>query len=152
MDHASLKSLKPSSVLFVCGMNSIRSPIAEALMHHLFPQIYVASAGIYRGERDAFACTILAEEGLSLNSHNPRGLEDLSDGFFDLIITLTPQAHQAVLQQMRSISVEVEYWPIANPALTNGSREQILDAYRNVRDVLKKRILQRFNENNVEHE
>ncbi|UXN03040.1 MULTISPECIES: arsenate-mycothiol transferase ArsC [unclassified Bartonella] len=144
MDHFLPKVSQPSSVLFVCGMNSIRSPIAEALMHHLFPKIYVASAGVNRGERDPFASAIIAEEGLSLDSHNPRGLEDLSDGFFDLIITLTPQAHHAVLEEMRSFSVDVEYWPMPDPALATGSREQILDAYRSVREVLKKRILERF--------
>ena len=64
---------------------------------------------------------------------------------FYLVITLTPQAHHAVLDEMRSFSVEVEYWPTSDPALTMGSREQILDAYRNIRETLKQRIFERFN-------
>jgi len=134
----------PVSVLFVCGMNSIRSPIAEVLTQNFFPEIYVASAGVIKGECDPFAAVVLAEEGMSLERHNPRGLEDLSDGFFDLIVTLTPQAHDAVLEEMRSFSVNVEYWSTPDPALATGSREQILDAYREVREVLKKRITERF--------
>jgi len=134
----------PRSVLFVCGMNAIRSPIAKALMQKLHPSIYVASAGVVRGERDPFANAVIMEEGMSLDHHNPQGIEDLSDGFFDLIITLTPQAHHVVLKQMRSFYVEVEYWPTPDPTLVGGSREQILQAYREVREVLKSRITARF--------
>jgi len=134
----------PSSVLYVCGQNSIRSPIAEALTRKMFPDIYVASAGVVKGNRDPFAAAVIAEDGLSMEDHNPRGLEELSDGFFDLVITLTPQAHHAVLERMRGFSVDVEYWPTPDPALATGSREQILDAYRDIRKNLKKRISERF--------
>lgn len=144
MEHKNTLS-QPSSVLFVCGMNSIRSPIAEALMHKLFPQIYVASAGVKKGERDPFATAVIAEAGMTMSEHNPRGLEELADGFFDLVITLTPQAHHAVLAQMHGFSFDIEYWPTPDPALATGSREQILDAYRDVRQSLEKRILDRFN-------
>lgn len=136
---------RPQSVLYVCGKNSIRSPIAEALTRKMFPDIYVASAGVVKGKRDPFAAFVISEDGLSLDAHDPRGLEELSDGFFDLVITLTPQAHHAVLDEMRSFSVDVEYWPTPDPALTMGSREQILDAYRNIRETLKQRIFERFN-------
>ena len=105
-DHKST-SRRPSSVLFVCGQNSIRSPIAEALTRKMFPDIYVASAGVVKGNRDPFAAAVIAEDGLSMEGHNPRGLEELSDGYFDLAITLTPQAHHAVLEQMRGFSVDV---------------------------------------------
>lgn len=134
----------PASVLFVCGMNSIRSPIAEALMHKFFPGICVTSAGIIKGECDPFAAVVIAEEGISLGCHNPRGLEDLAAGSFDLIVALTPQAHNVVLEEMGDVSVDVEYWPTPDPAFAMGSREQILDAYRDVREVLKKRITGRF--------
>ena len=137
-------SKHPSSVLYVCGQNSIRSPIADALTRKMFPDIYVASAGVVKGNRDPFAAAVIAEDGLSMEDHNPRGLEELSDGFFDLVITLTPQAHHAVLERMRGFSVDVEYWPTPDPALATGSREQILDAYRDIRKNLKKRISERF--------
>ncbi len=84
---------RPTSVLFVCGKNSIRSPIAELLARKLLPpNMYIASAGVQRGERDPFVDAVLIEEGLSLDARQPRGLEELADGYFDLIITLTARA------------------------------------------------------------
>ncbi|ASV86818.1 MULTISPECIES: low molecular weight phosphatase family protein [Ochrobactrum] len=136
---------RPTSVLFVCGKNSIRSPIAELLARKLLPpNMYIASAGVQRGERDPFVDAVLNEEGLSLDARQPRGLEELADGYFDLIITLTPLAHHTVLERMRGFSVDVEYWPTPDPTLMTGSREQIMNAYRDVRDRLKRQITQRL--------
>lgn len=139
------KQKLPSSLLFVCGKNAIRSPMAELLARKLLPpNIYVASAGVKRGERDPFVDAVLSEEGLSLDDRQPRGIEELADGYFDLIVTLTPLAHHTVLERMRGFSVDVEYWPTPDPTLVTGSREQIMNAYRDVRDRLKTQILQRF--------
>lgn len=136
---------RPTSVLFVCGKNSIRSPIAELLARKLLPpNMYIASAGVQRGERDPFVDAVLIEEGLSLDARQPRGLEELADGYFDLIITLTPLAHHTVLERMRGFSVDVEYWPTPDPTLMTGSREQIMNAYRDVRDRLKQQITERL--------
>ncbi|MFD1198433.1 low molecular weight phosphatase family protein [Brucella gallinifaecis] len=136
---------RPSSILFVCGKNAIRSPIAELLARKLLPpNMYIASAGVQRGERDPFVDAVLNEEGLSLDDRQPRELEELADGYFDLIITLTPLAHHTVLERMRGFSVDVEYWPTPDPTLVTGSREQIINAYRDVRDRLKRQITQRL--------
>ncbi|MDR6431834.1 low molecular weight phosphatase family protein [Brucella pseudogrignonensis] len=136
---------RPTSVLFVCGKNAIRSPIAELLARKLLPSnMFIASAGVQRGERDPFVDAVLVEEGLSLDDRQPRGLEELADGYFDLIITLTPLAHHTVLEKMRGFSVNVEYWPTPDPTLVTGSREQIMNAYRDVRDRLKRQITQRL--------
>jgi len=143
-DH---KQRLPKSLLFVCGKNAIRSPMAELLARKaLPPNIYVASAGVMRGERDPFVDAVLQEEGLSLDNRQPRGLEELADGYFDLIVTLTPLAHHTVLERMRGFSVDVEYWPTPDPTLVTGSRDQLMAAYRDVRDRLKRQITQRFNE------
>ena len=135
---------KIQSVLFVCAMNSVRSPMAEALARHYFGQsIYVQSAGVRQGERDGFAVAALDELGIDGSKHKPRTLADLEEweGLnFDLIVTLTPEAHHAALELTRTIAAEVEYWPTADPTLVQGSREQMLDAYRNVRDGLSYRI------------
>ena len=136
---------RPTSLLFVCGKNAIRSPMAELLARKLLPpNIYVASAGVKRGERDPFVDAVLSEEDLSLDDRQPRGIEELADGYFDLIITLTPLAHHTVLERMRGFSVDVEYWPTPDPTLMAGSREQIMNAYRDVRDRLKRQITRRF--------
>ncbi len=139
------KTWLPSSLLFVCGNNAIRSPIAELLARKLLPpNIYVASAGVMRGERDPFVDAVLTEEGLSLDNRQPRGLEELADGYFDLIVTLTPLAHHTVLERMRGFSVDVEYWPTPDPTLVTGSRDQIMGAYRDVRERLRQQIITRF--------
>ena len=140
------KSAQPRSVLFLCGQNAIRSPLAEALAKRLLPgSIFVASAGVRSGARDPFVDGVLAEEGLFLDSRwHPRRLDELEDSYFDLIITLAPEAHHAALELTRTLPVEVEYWPTLDPSVIEGTREQIMAAYREVRDKLAAQILRRF--------
>jgi len=126
----------------MCGMNSIRSPMAEAIArHHLPPGVYVASAGVRRGERDPFVDIVLEEIGLTLGRHQPHLLDDLEDDYLDLIVTLAPEAHHAALDKTRSWAADVVYWPTPDPTVATGTREQILHAYREVRDHLTRRIL-----------
>ena len=135
----------PRSLLFLCGMNSVRSPVAELLARQLLPAtIYVASAGVRAGERDPFVDSVLAEHGLSLNERQPRLIDDLEDNYFELIVTLAPEAHHAALELTRATAVDVEYWPTADPTTVVGTREQIMAAYRDMRDRLKARIIARF--------
>lgn len=135
----------PGAVLFVCGMNAIRSPMAEVIARSLAPPgVFVASAGVRAGERDPFVDAVLAEQGLSLENRLPRTLDDLEDDYFDLIVTLAPEAHHAALELTRTLSVDVEYWPTVDPSVVSGTREQILAAYRDVRDRLARRIRARF--------
>ena len=129
----------------MCGMNSVRSPIAEHLARRMLPETtFVASAGVRAGERDPFVDKVLAEEGLSLGDRLPRTIDDLEDDYFDLIVTLSPQAHHVALDLTRSMAVDVEYWPTPDPTTVAGSRDQIMAAYRDVRDRLKARIAGRF--------
>ncbi|MBO0904080.1 low molecular weight phosphatase family protein [Jiella sonneratiae] len=136
---------KVSSVLFLCGMNAIRSPIAEALARSVLPQtVYIASAGVRQGRRDPFVDAVLAERGLSLGDRQPQRFEDLEDGYFDLIVTMAPEAHHAALDATGTASVEVEFWPMPDPSVVTGSREQILEAYRDVLKRIEQRIERRF--------
>jgi protein-tyrosine-phosphatase len=135
----------PNSILFVCGMNAIRSPMAESIARALLPaNVFLASAGVRAGERDPFVDAVLAENGLVPLERPPRTLDDLEDDYFDLIVTLAPEAHHAALELTRALSVAVEYWPTQDPSIVSGSRETILAAYREVRDRLDARIRQRF--------
>ncbi|MEX0404469.1 low molecular weight phosphatase family protein [Aquibium sp. LZ166] len=135
----------PNSVLFLCGMNAIRSPMAEALAKRMLPAgIFVASAGVRAGERDPFVDAVLAESGLAIGDRRPRTMDDLEDGYFDLIVTLAPEAHHAALDLTRSVSAEVEYWPMPDPSTATGTRDQIMSAYRALRERLEKRIRSRF--------
>ena len=63
---------------------------------------------------------------------------------FDLIVTLSPEAHHKALELTRTSAVDVEYWPTADPTAIEGSREQRLVVYREVRDQLLRRIRERF--------
>jgi len=135
----------PGSVLFVCGMNSIRSPIAEYLTRELFgTKIYVQSAGVRAGEPSGFTEAVMKERGIPIVDHQPTTLEDLADQYFDLIVTLSPEAHHRALELTRTQAVEVEYWPTADPSTVAGNREQVMEAYTNVRDFLENRIEARF--------
>jgi protein-tyrosine-phosphatase len=135
----------PRSVLFMCRMNAVRSPVAERLARQMLPSsVFVASAGIHVGVPDPFVDAVLAEEGLTLGERSPKTLVDLDDNYFDLIVTLAPEAHHAALELTRTLAVEVEYWPTPDPTATQGSRDQVMAAYRDMRDRLKARIAERF--------
>jgi protein-tyrosine-phosphatase len=135
----------PRSVLFLCGMNAVRSPVAERLARSLLPpSVFIASAGVHVGEPDPFVDVILEEEGLDARPRQPRTLDDLEDDYFDLIVTLSPEAHHVALELTRTLAVDVEYWPTIDPTATQGTREQVLAAYRDMRDRLKTHIRERF--------
>lgn len=138
---------RPRNVLFACSMNAVRSPIAEALMKHLFGRsVYVDSAGTRRGEIDPFAVAVLDEFGIDLSGHAAKTFDDLEDLSYDLIITLAPDAQHRALELTRHVSCEVEYWPTLDPTVVEGNRAVRLDAYRQVRDQIHRRIIQRFGE------
>jgi len=141
-------STRPLAVLFACGLNSVRSPIAAGLFGQMFGRtIYVGSAGVRKGELDPFAVAAMAEIGVDISRHKPitfEELEDLEGLNFDLIVTLSPEAHHRALELTRVSAADVEYWPTADPTDVEGSREQRLDAYRDVRDQLLNRIRERF--------
>ncbi len=136
---------RPRAVLYACSQNSVRSPMAEALTRLLFGNsIEVASVGLRAGEPDGFAMAVMDEAGMDIFRHTPRSFEDLEQFDFDLIVTLSPEAHHRALELSRDKPVEVEYWPTLDATRIEGARDQKLDAYRAVRDGLLKRIKQRF--------
>jgi protein-tyrosine-phosphatase len=139
---------RPQAVLFACGLNSVRSPMAAALFKHLFGRVtYVGSAGVRKGELDPFAVAAMDEIGLDIAKHRPitfEELEDLEGLNFDLIVTLAPEAHHRALDLTRRLALDVEYWPTPDPTIAEGNREQRLSSYREVRDQLLTRIRRRF--------
>ena len=138
----------PRAVLFLCGHNIVRSPIAASIAEQMFGQnLRVGSAGVRKEDPDMFVAAVMDEIGIDLSGHRPKTLEELveyEDFDFDLVISLSPEAHHAALEFTRTHPVEVEYWPTEDPTAVEGNREQRLDAYRAVRDQLMKRIRERF--------
>jgi protein-tyrosine-phosphatase len=139
---------RPQAVLFSCGLNAVRSPMAAGIFRHLFgKRIYAASAGVQTGELDPFAVAVMEEIGIDISRHRPHTFEELDDleGLnFDVIVTLSPPAHHKALDLTRTHAAEVEYWPTPDPTAVEGSREQRLEAYRAVRDGLLAHIRRRF--------
>ena len=142
------RSTRPHAVLFACGLNSVRSPMAAGLFKQMIGRTsYVASAGVRKDELDPFAVVALEEVGIDISRHRPMTFEELEDweGLnFDLIVTLSPEAHHKALELTRTIAADVEYWPTPDPTAIEGTREQRLSAYREVRDQLTERIKARF--------
>jgi len=135
----------PGAILFACTMNAVRSPMAAAIMRHLYGRfVFVESAGARLGELDLLAVEAMDEIGIEVGKHKPKRFEDLDDVSFDLIVTLSPEAHHKAMELTRVSAVEVEYWPTMDPTVAEGSREQRLEAYRAVRDGLMARIERRF--------
>jgi protein-tyrosine-phosphatase len=135
----------PGAVLFCCTMNSVRSPMAEAILKHLHGRhIYVDSVGVRGGALDPFAVEAMQEIGIGLENHRPKTFDDLEDSSFDLIVTLSPQAQHRAVEMTRTMACEVEFWHTFDASVVEGSRETRLDAYRQVRDTLMRRILERF--------
>jgi protein-tyrosine-phosphatase len=138
----------PGAVLFACGLNRIRSPMAAGLMRRLHgARVFVDSCGL-RIDVDAlpdpFVAAVMDEIGVDLADHTPKTFEDLDDESFDVIVSLSPEAHHRAVELARGRSTELEYWPTFDPTLASGSRETVLTAYRDVRDALEARIRDRF--------
>jgi protein-tyrosine-phosphatase len=128
-------------------MNAVRSPMAAAILRHLAGRrSYVESAGVRAGELDPFIIAVMDEIGIDVSRHKPQTLSDLNDTSFDLIVSLSPEAHHQALELTRTMAVDVEYWPTFDASLMigSGNREQVLGSYRQVRDVLFKKIKHRF--------
>jgi protein-tyrosine-phosphatase len=137
----------PNAVLFACTLNTVRSVMAAAILRHLAgDRTHVRSAGVHAGEPDPFLPTVMGEIGIDVTQHHPATLAELDDTSFDLIVTLSPEAHREALKLTRALAIEVEDWPTADVTtlLEEGSREQILERYRRVRDELLAKIRTRF--------
>jgi protein-tyrosine-phosphatase len=149
----------PGAVLFACNFNQVRSPMAEALLKQLAgDRIYVDSCGLRRPAPvhdevsdedvpagvDPLARLVMAEVGCELTRHRPKTFGDLEDSSFDLVVSLTPEAQHRAVELARGRAADIEYWPTHDPTLAEGSREARLDAYRQVRDALSRRIAERF--------
>jgi protein-tyrosine-phosphatase len=135
----------PSAVLFACTHNALRSPIAAALMKHYHGHhCWVQSVGVHRGELDPFAVEVMEEIGIDISKHKPQCFEDLEDSFFDIVVSLSPEAQHHAVEMTRSMACDVLFWNTLDPSMVEGNRETRLEAYRAVRDQLQRKILQQF--------
>jgi protein-tyrosine-phosphatase len=141
----------PSSVLFCCDHNAVRSPMAEGLMKKLYGQAcYVQSAGVRNDlEVDGFAVAVCKEIGVELSRHRSRSFEEMKEWGddltgFDLIVALSPASQRQALEMTRTAHLSVEYWPVLDPTGLGESRDAKLQAYRLTRDQIRENMLSRF--------
>ncbi len=135
----------PSAVLFACTNNSIRSPMAEGILKHLQGhQIYVDSVGVRKSEINGFSVAVMEEIGIDIGQHKSKTFDDLEDTSYDLVISLSPEAQHSAVELTRYMSCEVIFWNTFDPSIAHGSREVRMEAYRQVRDTLLKKIKELF--------
>src|SRR3546814_9895776 len=135
----------PGSVLFCCTMNSVRSPMAEGILKALYPkQVFVDSVGVRQEAVDPLAVEVMDEIGIDISKHRSKTFDDLEDSSFDLIVSLSPEAQHTAVDMTRTMACDVEFWNTFDPTIIEGSREQRLAAYSEVRDFLSRRIRHRF--------
>jgi protein-tyrosine phosphatase len=135
----------PATVLFACTYNATRSPMAEALLRYFHGlTIQVRSVGVFKGDLDPFSVAVMEEIGIDITEHRPATFEELEDATFDLVISLSPEAQHHAVEMTRKAAHDVAYWNTFDPSMVEGNRDMRLDAYRDVRDQLKRRILERF--------
>lgn len=136
----------PSAVLFACTMNSVRSPMAEGILKFLHGRhIYIDSVGVREGEIDGYAISVMDELGIDVSKHKSKTFDDLEDSYYDLIITLSPEAQHKAVELTRVMACDVEFWNTFDPSIIEAEdRETRLESYRQTRDQLMKRIRARF--------
>ncbi|MBD9526883.1 MULTISPECIES: low molecular weight phosphatase family protein [Paracoccus] len=141
----------PGSILFCCDHNAIRSPMAEGMMKHFYGRVaYVQSAGVKNDmEVDGFAIAVCNEIGVEISKHRSRSFDEMKEwgddlGSFDLVVALSPASQRQALELTRIAHLEVEYWPIMDPTGLAEGREAKLALYRQIRDQIRDRLIQRF--------
>jgi len=135
----------PNSVLFVCQMNMVRSPIAEGLMRSLYPNVArIESCGLDQGEKEQMVETIMTEAGIDVSDHEPTTLENYKPENFEVVIAFTPQAYQAAQSYFDGTKTEILNWPLPDPGAGSLDVRAMMDNYRAMRDLIKNRILRHF--------
>jgi protein-tyrosine-phosphatase len=119
--------------------------MAEGLLKHLLGrQLFVDSVGVRPGLLDPFAVHVMDEMGIDISRHRPKAFDDLEDESFDEVISLSPEAQHRAVEMTRTMACDVIFWNTFDPSIIEGSREVRVDAYRQVRDQLLRRIKDRF--------
>ena len=133
----------PSSILFLCYLNSIRSPMAEGLAKALYPDSRIASCGLAAGELDDLMVAVMRERGIDMSEHESHTLDEVGDKY-DVAVALTPEAADAARAYFAGSSTEVESWELPDPTRFYYDVRQMMNDYRAVRDNIEMRLKRRF--------
>ena len=134
----------PSSVLFVCYLNSIRSPMAEGLMRKLFPETDSHSCGMASGDLDDLMVAVMREKGVDMSEHEAQTLGDVAEQDFGLVIAFTEAAGGAAKAAFEDTDTPIEVWPLPDPSQGSLDVRAIMNNYRAIRDNIETRLKRAF--------
>jgi protein-tyrosine-phosphatase len=142
---------RPTSVLFCCDDNAVRSPMAEGIAKRDYGiGIYIQSAGVRTAPAiDPLAVAVCAEAGVDIARHRLRSFQQMEAwgdqiGSYDLIVALSPAAQRHALEYTRWHDIEVAYWPVLDPTGVGADTRARRTAYRHARDQIARQIRNRF--------
>lgn len=141
-------AISEKKILFLCSENAVRSPIAEALLKRMAgPDVQVYSAGVEATQIHPFAIAVMMEKDINLMDHESCSYEELEERDFDLIIALSAPAWDLARTIASDNGAAVEYWDTPAPPEMGASanRDQMIEAYRRIRDDIARHITNRFN-------
>lgn len=125
--------------------------MAEGIMKKLYgTDTYVQSVGVKNDlEIDGFSIAVCQELGVELSRHRSRSFDNMEEwgddlSSFDLVVALSPASQRRALELTRYFHLDVEYWPILDPTGLGETREAKLDSYRNARDQIRDRLIERW--------
>ncbi|MEP1231427.1 MAG: hypothetical protein ABJG88_12190 [Litorimonas sp.] len=141
-----MKQALPQSILFVCQLNSVRSPMAEGLMRAAFPNVGdVRSCGLYVGDVNDFMVTVMREKSIDMSDHEPSALADFQDMKFDHVIAFTKDTYDAVKTVFEDApNTTTELWPVVDPGEGSLDVRAMLNNYRAIRDNIDARLRRTF--------
>ncbi len=135
--------MKKKKVLFLCTENSCRSQMAEGILRHLRgDEFEVFSAGTRPSVVNPIAIKVMAEIGIDISGHRSKSVEEFQGVNFDFVIT-TCDAARETCPVFPGIARRL-HWSFNDPAKAEGSEEEILSAFRKVRDEIKSSIVEEF--------
>jgi arsenate reductase len=127
-------------ILFLCTENACRSQMAEGLVNHfLAGQARAFSAGVAPTRINPRAVAVMAELGLDISKQRSKSVDDLAGEQFDLVVTVCDRVKEQCpifTGQVKKIHLSFD-----DPARANGSEEEIMAAFRKVRDEMREKLL-----------
>lgn len=125
------------SVLFVCNMNAVRSPMAEALARHILGDgVTIESCGVYQSGFDPYAADVLAEIDVEPPTSPSRSFASVDPTRYDRVVAFTGEA----AGEARRGGAKPEFWDVENPTEGRGEPDEMLAAYRELREELSRLI------------
>lgn len=129
--------MRTPGLLFLCVANSARSQMAEGLARARFGQsVNVQSAGSRPSRVNPLAIRALAEIGIDITHHRSKAVSEIDPATVDFVVTLCVEEVCPVFPgKARRL-----HWPLPDPAAAEGTGEERLQKFREVRDAIARQM------------